>query len=212
MMVIRECTNKNCLFRFPDSVSGQKLLYCPKCGEETVIREEIRIDNPPQNSKQADFSGNNLVVILDNIRSIYNVGSIFRTADGFGVERIDLCGITPTPQNLRFNKTSLGAESHVRWNYHLNAVAACQSLLKQGYQLIALENTDNSISIYNLKKDQLAEKFALVLGNEKSGVDPAILRISNLTVSIPMHGYKNSFNVATAFGIAVSYLYALSIK
>jgi 23S rRNA (guanosine2251-2'-O)-methyltransferase len=209
MMVIRECTNQECLFRFPDVNSNQETFYCPKCGELTRICEELQPRSVFYNDKSDTHFGERILILLDNIRSIYNAGSIFRTADGFGIPKIECCGITPTPQNPRFAKTSLGAENHVRWEYHLNAVIACQSLLKQGYQLIALENPNDSVSIYSLKKDQLTNKCVLILGNEKTGVDPAILRLSQLTVSIPMHGYKDSFNVATAFGIAVSYLYSL---
>jgi tRNA G18 (ribose-2'-O)-methylase SpoU len=151
-------------------------------------------------------------VVLDNIRSLYNVGSIFRTSDGFGVDELLLCGITSTPQNPRFSKTSLGAEEHVRWSYSPNAVDTCRKLIEQGYNLFALEKTDDSIPLYEIKLENCAFPIALVVGNEVIGVDPGVLKICPQVISIPMVGHKSSFNVATAYGIAISYFYAGSLQ
>jgi 23S rRNA (guanosine2251-2'-O)-methyltransferase len=209
-MVIRECTNSACGFRYPDLESDHEKAYCPKCGHEALIQERISPENAlPQ---EIGRSTNKIKVVLDNIRSIYNTGSIFRTADGFGVEELLLCGITPTPQNQRFSKTSLGSEEKVKWSYHPNALKVCQEFQNAGNKIIALESTRNSISLYETGKDQLKKPFVLVVGNENIGVDPAILRISDRVLSIPMLGIKESFNVATAFGIAISYFYSLSLK
>jgi 23S rRNA (guanosine2251-2'-O)-methyltransferase len=213
MIVIRECSNPQCQFRYPDQDSEHIKAYCPKCGHEALIQEKINNPEPQTTiTKPSNAFVRPLRAVLDNIRSIYNVGSIFRTSDGFGVEELVLCGITPTPENPRFKKTSLGAENILRWSYHLNAVNACRNLHDSGFQIIALENPSESKNLYELDINIFKKPVALVVGNEKTGVDPQILRISDLIVSIPMSGSKNSFNVATAYGIAVSAFYALLQK
>jgi len=209
MTVIRECVNPECAFRYPDHVSNHEKEYCPKCGQPALIREKL-----PENAlyplTDETLSFQAMQVVLDNIRSIYNVGSIFRSADGFGVSQIHLCGITPTPQHPRFTKTSLGAEKHVAWRYHLNALKACGELKSDGIHLVALENSVNASNLYAIDGKLLTNRFALIVGNEVSGVDPQLLRLCDTVVAIPMAGYKHSFNVAAAFGVAVSYLYSLS--
>ena len=213
MNVFRECSNPDCRFRYPEIGTTHSKAYCPKCGFEARIVEEIPpnkgIFTQEHHNKglRSDFR-----VILDNIRSIYNVGSIFRTSDGFGVKELLLCGITSTPHNPRFSKTSLGAESSVEWTYHPNAVLACKSLQEQGYQLASLEIDQDTTNLYAVPQIFINQPVALVIGNEVTGIDPEILRISDLIISIPMNGLKSSYNVATAYGIAVSYFYALSIS
>lgn len=212
MMVIRECSNPQCGFRYPDLESSHTKAYCPKCGSVAPICVEINNTEAPFQLAQPSKNSLNIKVVLDNIRSLYNVGSIFRTSDGFGASELLLCGITPTPKNPRFSKTSLGAEKTLSWSYHLNALHTCKELKESGYSLIALENQEKTTSLYEMDKKDLPDRVALVVGNEVIGVDPHILRLSDMTVSIPMMGYKSSFNVATAFGIAISYLYAASLK
>ena len=209
-MIIRECTNHDCGFRYPDPDFEHEKSYCPKCGQVALIREIFHPENSLPVEKQEGW--NNIKVVLDNIRSVYNAGSIFRTSDGFGVDELLLCGITPTPQNQRFSKTSLGAEEKINWSYHLNALSACQALKDEGYSIVSLEGLKNSVSLYAIDKEFIKSRIILVVGNEINGVDPAIIRLSDLVVSIPMLGYKESFNVATAFGIAISYFYSLSLK
>ena len=142
-----------------------------------------------------------LVVILDNIRSCENVGSIFRTADGAGVSKLYLCGITPRPPHPKISKTALGADTYIPWEYYKQTWRLIERLKKDGYQVLALEKTRNAKSIFSLKLK--GDKAALVIGNEVSGLSPEILRRSNQVVTIPMHGQKESLNVAVAFGIAV---------
>jgi tRNA G18 (ribose-2'-O)-methylase SpoU len=211
-MVIRECGNPDCAFRYPDPESDQEKAYCPKCGALAPIDVSIDLSTGKQILKTAVKRKLKLVVVLDNIRSILNVGAIFRTADGFGVSEIHLCGITPTPQHPRFAKTALGAEKVIPWHYHLNAVRAVKALKKANYRLLALENPPTATNLYAKDEHLLDFQLALVLGNEVSGVDPKILDLCDDVLAIPMQGIKNSFNVATSFGIAVSYLYALSLK
>ena len=213
MMVIRECVNPSCKFRYPDLESGHIKAFCPKCGSQADIQEELDSDEQGPVLPAADNGSRiKLSVIADNIRSLYNVGSIFRTSDGFGVDELILCGITPTPKNPRFSKTSLGAEKHVRWSYHNNAVDACLGLKNRDFQLFSLEKLEKAESLYAIDMKKQSKSIALVIGNERVGVDPAILKLSDKVLSIPMIGHKSSFNVAVAYGIAVSYFYSSSNK
>ncbi|HZX49669.1 MAG TPA: RNA methyltransferase [Candidatus Paceibacterota bacterium] len=138
-------------------------------------------------------------VVLDNIRSAENVGSIFRTADALVVDKIFLCGITPTPAHEKVGKTALGAEKTVVWEYHKQTWRLLEKLKEQGVFIAALEQTKKSVSLEKFKP-----KFplALVLGHEVKGVSPSVLRLANAIVEIPMLGQKESLNVAVAFGIA----------
>jgi 23S rRNA (guanosine2251-2'-O)-methyltransferase len=154
-------------------------------------------------------SGIQLEALLDNIRSAWNVGSIFRTADGLGVSKLYLCGITPTPDNEAVRKTSLGAEETVAWEYSRNAMETAKKLKGEGYRVIALEQDERSIPIDTLVPERSAAqskgmltKDVLILGNEVTGVDPGLLDLCDLIVHIPMHGQKRSFNVEVAFAIA----------
>ena len=210
MTVIRECINPECSFRYPDPDSSEDKAFCPRCGQLAPIREVIP-DEKQLAFIHIDDSSLHLGVVLDNIRSIYNAGSIFRTSDGFGVNELCLCGITPTPQNPRFSKTSLGAEDHLKWSYRNNAVHVCEEYKKAGSYIISLENTSDSANLYAIDRKITQNPLVLIIGNEISGVDPAILQLSDTILAIPMSGYKHSFNVATAYGIALSYLYSLSL-
>ena len=143
---------------------------------------------------------------MDNVRSAWNVGSIFRSADGFGFAHAYLCGITPTPENPSVTKTSLGAEDTVTWSYHKDAVQLIKGLKKEGFNILALEECDNSEKIKGIKQNQ---NIILIVGNENTGVDPELLDLCNAIYHIPMRGEKKSFNVAMAFSIAA---YALMEK
>ncbi len=149
-------------------------------------------------------SSTSIAVLLDNIRSAWNVGSIFRSADGFGFTHAYLCGITPTPDNEAVTKTSLGAEDSVTWSYHKDAVKLVHGLKKEGWRIYALEDDQRAVSIRNQKMmgTPEAQKSVLILGNEITGVDPELLELSDARYYIPMRGEKKSFNVAMAFSIA----------
>ena len=143
-----------------------------------------------------------LELFLDNTRSIYNVGSIFRTADGAGVRKLHLCGITATPEHKKFAKTALGTD--LPWEYHLNGVDGIARLKSEGYQIWALEEAADSVDLYaDAPKLSHEQKTVLVLGNEVLGVDPGILELCDSTLMIPMRGEKKSLNVTIACGIAV---------
>jgi len=145
----------------------------------------------------------NFVVICDNIRSLYNVGSVFRTADGAGVDKIYLCGITGRPDNpkakMKISKVALGAESAVKWEYASQAWRVVEKLKESGYQIVSLEQASGSISYAEFKPDF---PVALIIGNEKKGVKKSLLARSDKIMHIPMKGQKESLNVSVAFGIA----------
>ena len=146
-----------------------------------------------------------IYLVLNDIRSRENVGSIFRTADAAGVAKIYLCGITPTPPHDKISKTALGAEKYVPWEYHKQAWRLLEKLKKDGINIVALEQTKGSEGLFKFKP-----KFplALVVGNEVSGISPKILKYCDKKISIPMYGKKESLNVAVAAGVA---LYKLKI-
>ena len=154
-----------------------------------------------------------MIVILHNIRSVQNVASIFRTADGVGVERIYLCGITPGPvdklghSRAQFIKVSLGSEKNVPYEKKSSTLKLINELKKDGYQILAVEQARNSIPHYKFKIR--SKKIALILGSEVKGLSDAILKKSDKILEIPMEGKKESLNVAIAFGIVA---YALKYK
>jgi len=144
-----------------------------------------------------------LAVLLDNIRSAWNVGSILRSADGFGFDHAYLCGITPTPDGPAreaVTKTSLGAEDTVSWSYYKDAVKLVRVLKKEDWKVIALENVADSKAIQDASIS--TQRTVLILGNELTGVDPELLDLCDAMYHIPMRGEKKSFNVAIAFSIA----------
>ncbi len=143
-----------------------------------------------------------LVIILDNIRSQHNIGSVFRTADAFRVKMICLCGITATPPHREIHKTALGATDSVSWKYFESSHEAVADLKTQGYRVIAIEQTDTSIPINEVKLNW-QEKYAIVLGNEVKGVQQEIIEYADLTVEIPQFGTKHSLNVSVCNGIVV---------
>lgn len=140
-----------------------------------------------------------LVVVLDNIRSLNNVGAIFRTADGIGIEKLWLCGITGYPPQSGIAKTALGAENRVAWDYHKDVVEVVTRHRKQGYRIIMLEQTE-PVTVYHAF--QPTAPVCLVVGNEVDGVDERILSLADGAIDVPMAGIKNSLNVAVAFGVA----------
>ena len=154
-----------------------------------------------------------MIVLLDNIRSLHNVGSIFRTADAVGAGKLYLCGITPIPKDrfgevpAQLAKVALGAEQTVEWE-KVSTTASCIDMLKkQGFKIVALEQAKNSIPYYSLPTTHYPlEKLALVLGAEVDGIAPAILEKCDTIIEIPMHGKKESLNVAVAFGVIAYHL------
>lgn len=143
-----------------------------------------------------------VAVVLDDVRSEMNVGSVFRTADAFIVEHIALCGITATPPKHEIHKTALGAEDSVAWSYHKTALEAVQQLRDQGYTICAIEQVHGSVSLEEFTIEQ-GKKYALVLGNEVKGVSQAVVDASDCCIEIPQHGTKHSLNIACSAAIVM---------
>lgn len=196
---IRACLS--CGLRYPlltDHAFGTR---CPICMGETRVILSRELVTEPTRSRPVAFDPTNSrkAVLLDNIRSAWNVGSIFRSADGFGFRHIYVCGITPSPENEAVTKTSLGAEDSVPWSYHKDAVKLVKGLRKEGWRILALEEHARA---RNLDADLQIENAVLIVGNEITGVDPELLDLCDEVLQIPMRGDKKSFNVAVAFAIA----------
>lgn len=143
-----------------------------------------------------------LVVILDNVRSLHNIGSVFRTSDAFRVECIYLCGITATPPHPEMHKTALGAEFTVDWKYVNNAVEAVDNLRQEGYIVFSVEQAENSIMLENIQLEQ-ERRYAVVLGNEVKGVQQEVIDHSDGCIEIPQYGTKHSLNVSVTAGIVI---------
>ncbi len=154
---------------------------------------------------EAQPSALHLEVMLDNIRSAWNVGAIFRAADGAGIARIHIGGVSATPGHAGVAKTSLGAEKSVPWQYHRDAVEAVACLAQEGLHVWALEGGRNAEPLAEAAL-HIPSPLLLVVGNEVSGVDPGILQMCERVVYLPMQGVKKSLNVAIAFGIAAYWL------
>lgn len=139
-------------------------------------------------------------IVLDNIRSAFNVGSIFRTSDAGAVARIHLCGMTAHPPHPKLEKTALGAFEYVEWRYHERVKDCLAELREEGIPIVAIEVADNAVPMQEFEWPQ---PVAIVFGNEVNGIHPRNLARCDATVKIPMAGYKNSMNVATAFGVVL---------
>ena len=143
-----------------------------------------------------------LVVVLDNIRSLHNIGSVFRTSDAFRIECIYLCGITATPPHAEMHKTALGAEFTVDWKYVNNTVEAVDNLKKEGYTVYSVEQAEGSIMLNELTLDK-NRKYAIVMGNEVKGVQQEVIDHSHGCIEIPQYGTKHSLNVSVTAGIVI---------
>jgi tRNA G18 (ribose-2'-O)-methylase SpoU len=143
-----------------------------------------------------------LVLILDNLRSMHNVGAAFRTADAFAIEKICLCGITAKPPHREIHKTALGATDSVVWVHKEDTVALCKDLQQEGYKVLAVEQADESISLedFSPKSD---EKYALVFGNEVFGVSDEVVAAVDQCLEIPQFGTKHSINVSVSIGVVL---------
>jgi tRNA G18 (ribose-2'-O)-methylase SpoU len=200
--LIRQCINPDCCFRFPAPDDSGIGINCPKCKTITEIIHKINLNTETTVTNTANQKKINCEVLLDNIRSTFNVGAIFRSADGVGIRKIHLCGITPSPTNIKVHKTSLGSENTIQHEIHRNAVAVVQKFKQDGYRIWAIEKTNYSKSVFNFELNDTSEPTLMILGNEIIGVDPDILALCDNHLHIPMLGLKNSLNVAIAFGIA----------
>jgi tRNA G18 (ribose-2'-O)-methylase SpoU len=188
---------------------------CPHCLGEThiVLKKQIGGDGALLNKERSKpalsrVEGRKEVkaALLDNIRSAWNVGSILRSADGFGFNHAYLCGITPTPEVDAVRKTALGAEKYVTWSHGKDAVKLVKGLKLEGWKVGALEEDQRALSISQFADSQTPSPFVLILGSEVTGIDPELLDLADHIFYIPMRGQKRSFNVANAFSIAAYWI------
>jgi tRNA G18 (ribose-2'-O)-methylase SpoU len=201
---IRQC--ESCGLRYPIAAGHDFGTRCPICmGNTRLIHSRNLIADPKPDRPAANLSP--CAILLDNIRSAWNVGSIFRSADGFGFTHAYLCGITPTPEKEAVRKTALGAEITISWSYHKDAVKLTQDLKQADWDIYALEEDTRAVDIRTYT-GQTDSKKLLIAGNEITGVDPDLLDLCDKIFYIPMRGEKKSFNVAMAFSIAAYQLQA----
>lgn len=142
------------------------------------------------------------IIVLDNVRSLNNIGSVFRTSDAFLVEEIYLCGITATPPHPDIHKTALGAEDSVKWNYLANTIEAVDKLHSLGYTVYSIEQVKDSISLESIKLDR-KQKYAVILGNEVKGVQQEVVDKCDGCIEIPQFGTKHSLNVSVTAGLVI---------
>lgn len=143
-----------------------------------------------------------LVVVLDDVRSMYNIGSVFRTADSFRVEAVYLCGICQTPPSTEIHKTALGAEESVDWKYFKTALEAVNALKKEGYEVLSVEQVEHSTKLQHFVANP-EKKYAIVMGNEVKGVKQEVVDASDRCLEIPQLGTKHSMNVSVTAGIVM---------
>lgn len=151
-----------------------------------------------------------VVVVLDNIRSQHNIGSVFRTSDAFRINCIHLCGITATPPNREIQKTALGATESVDWKYFPTTNESIQLLKSQGYRIIAIEQAHGSINVKDYEPES-NRKVAIIFGNEVHGIDDEIMELVDLCLEIPQYGTKHSLNVSVSAGIVIWEIFKKSI-
>jgi len=156
----------------------------------------------PEQYKAQNPSG--LVVVLDNIRSAYNVGSAFRTADAFRVDKIYLCGISAVPPSAEIHKTALGAEFSVDWEHSQSTLDVVRRLGEEGYTVVAVEQTEHSVKLPDFLP-QTNKKYAYVFGNEVDGVQQEVVDACDISLEIPQFGTKHSLNVSVSLGIVVAH-------
>ncbi len=199
---IRECLNPACRLRYPlvaDAVFGDR---CPSCLAETVVAIEQPLE-PADVAVAATAPHHVFEALLDNVRSAMNVGSVFRTAEGLGFRHLYLAGITPTPKVPGVRKAALGAENSLAWSQHNNALELTVSLRARGHQIWVLENLLGAEPLNRHVTFRASTvPVVLVAGNERTGVDPAIVEAADRVICVPTLGRKSSLNAAVAFAIA----------
>jgi len=200
------CPNDECGAKFdvPNERLGRSM-YCPTCGVRMTCRP-LAVEAQLREQQQRIRGGDGVsierlpfTVVVDNVRSLWNVGATFRTADACGVRQLVLTGITGCPPRPEITKTALGAEQAVAWSYRADPLEAVNELIARGFVTVALETTSRSVPLHELR---WPERICLVVGNEVAGITAPVLEACRHHVTIPMYGVKNTLNVAVAFGIA----------
>lgn len=223
------CPNPECSieFEFPSAEAdkrGHLIGACPGCGIEAAFRtieaeQVIEKEYEKRKNKNVLTGGPErtenftppLSVLVEDVRSLWNVGSIFRTSDGANFEHIYLCGITGSPPRKEIEKVSLGAEQHVSWEYEPNPLVVLNQLKKKKVQIVGLEKTESSLPLSEALDDRrLTPPLCLIVGNEVSGLSPQVVSMCDIVCELPMKGFKESLNVAVAYGIA-AYMISRSV-
>lgn len=212
--MLTRCPNPKCRHEFevPDDRAG-KNGPCPNCGQvitfrsleilQQVERQQARLAKSGHAQSAPTGKLEPFTALLEDVRSLWNVGSIFRTADGAGFGRLYLCGITGCPPRKEIAKTSLGAEDVIAWEHYTGALEVIPSLRERGVQIVGLEQTPTSMPLSKALEDGLIRTpMCLVVGNEVAGLSAETLAVCDLVCDLPMHGMKASLNVAVAFGVA----------
>ena len=158
--------------------------------------------NRPSVEEYRNLLKNPVILLLDDVRSMHNVGSAFRTADSFGLEKIILCGITGKPPHREINKTALGATESVAWEYFEDALEPAKKLQQDGYRICVIEQADESIALDKFKP-VTGERYILIFGNEVSGVNDQLVQLADHVIEIPQFGTKHSLNISVSIGIVV---------
>ena len=201
-----QCLNPDCRLRFPLDLAQYQGSFCPVCG--SPLSRAIKALDPSLSDGVQGLGQGLLEGLLDNIRSALNVGAIFRAADGAGLRKLWLAGISPNPaQQPQIAKTALGAELSLTWESVPNVLDLAERLKACGYTLLALENTPEARPLFSYRPEAVVQRPALLMvGSEQAGMDPALLALADETLCLPMNGRKGSLNVAVAFGIAAYWL------
>lgn len=182
---------------------GNLLYFCSMQNRKLKNSELNRID-PDAFKRAAKIP---IIIVLDNIRSLNNIGSVFRSADAFLIEKIYLCGITATPPHKDIQKTALGATDSVSWEYTEDALALVNSLKKQGVFVASIEQAEQSISLADFQPEN-GKKYAIIFGNEVKGVQQEIVSTSDAVIEIPQFGTKHSLNISVSAGVVIWDLFA----
>lgn len=201
----RQCVGEGgCGLRFPVDDGSPLGASCPHCGRPTAFVDEAYTSEEAPRGALIPRQCARLGVLLDNIRSLRNVGGMFRSADGVGIELFVLGGVTPTPAHPGFAKTALGAESSVPWRSDADALRAASQCITEGWELWALEGGPRARNLFaaDVLEQARDRSVMLVIGHEVSGVDPRILSLCAEVLYLPMAGIKGSLNASVAFGIA----------
>jgi 23S rRNA (guanosine2251-2'-O)-methyltransferase len=199
------CKDKFDILRRLSSYFLNKIaIFLLKMQKMTDFMQKLTMDelNRISTEQFKQEANENLVVVLDNVRSMNNVGSIFRTSDAFRVGKIYLCGLTATPPHREIHKTALGATESVSWEYFQTTTEAIQKLKASDFQIVAVEQTNQSIYLQNFSPAQ-AKKYAFVFGNEAFGVSDEALPLCDIGLEIPQFGTKHSFNIVVSAGIVL---------
>jgi 23S rRNA (guanosine2251-2'-O)-methyltransferase len=208
---VRRCSRETGRLRFTAELADRRAERCPVCRAPTEqvgppFGQALISQGAPAGAAQGAGARLHLEVLLDNIRSAWNVGSMMRAADGAGVRHVHLCGVSATPNNPKVSKTALGAEKALPWTFHPDGLTAARAMIDRGLRLWALEGGERAVSLFDAAGDLPGAPLGLVVGNELTGVDPGLLELCERVVSLPMLGVKGSLNVAVAFGIAVYFI------